>query len=137
MKHLSIDLGEKRIGIAVSDPRGIIAQPFDIIKRISDKETLLKIKSICSTEKIEVIVVGIPLSGNEKTQLRFKSFARKVKDATEIPVHLWDETFSTKQAQNMVAFSDVRSTRKKTKDHRDDVAAAIILQEFLDHEKST
>lgn len=137
MKYLSIDLGEKRIGIATSDIKGIIAQPVSIITRKSDKESILQIKSICDEDKIEAIVVGIPLSGDEKTQHRFQSFAKKVEAATELPVHLWDETFSTKQAQNMVAFSDVRSIRKKTQNHRDDVAAAIILQEFLDHEKNT
>lgn len=137
MKYLSIDLGEKRIGIATSDAKGIIAQPVAIITRKSDKESILRIKSICDKDKVEAIVLGIPLSGNEETQRRFRSFAKKVEDTIEIPVHLWDETFSTKQAQNMLAFSGIESTGKKTQDHKDDVAAAIILQEFLDHEENT
>lgn len=137
MKYLSIDLGEKRIGIATSDTKGIIAQPVSVITRKSDKESILKIKSICDENKIEAIVLGIPLSGNEETQRRFRSFAKKVETMIELSVHLWDETFSTKQAQNMLAFSGIRNTGKKTLDHKDDVAAAIILQEFLDHEENT
>lgn len=137
MKYLSIDLGEKRIGLAISDQKGVIAQPLEIISRKSDTNAISQINEICSANNIEHIVLGIPYSASNTAQNRYKSFAAKIEDKTKINVDLWDESFSTKQAQNMVAFSDVPSSKKKTRTHRDDVAAAIILQEYLDHEKSS
>lgn len=131
MKYLSIDLGEKRIGIAISDDKGIVAKPLTTITRTSDDQALEDIAAICDERNIETIVLGIPLSASDDAQRRFKSFEKKLRDATNLPIEEWDETFSTKQAQNMVAFADSPSSKKKTKTHRDDVAAAVILQEYL------
>ncbi len=136
MKYLAIDFGENRIGIALSDDKGIVAEPFSIIQRKSDKEAIVSINKICIEKKIGEIVVGIPLSSSEEGQKRYKSFAQKLSETTQLPIKFWDETFSTQQAQNVVGFSDAVSGKKKTRTHRDDVAAAIILQEFLDYEKS-
>ena len=135
MKYLCIDLGEKRVGIALSDNKGIIAQPHSIINRTSDKQVVDEISDIVEEKNIGEIVIGIPYSADEDTQNRFRSFAQKVSEITGLTVHEWDETLSTKQAQNMVAFSGHQLPRKKTQDHRDAVAAAVILQEFLDYEK--
>jgi putative Holliday junction resolvase len=131
MKHLSIDLGEKRIGIAVSDEKGIVAKPLTTIDRTSDQQVLQEITAICDEKRIETIVIGIPLSATDEVQERFRSFAEKLRDITKLPIEEWDETFSTKQAQNVVAFADSPSPKKKTRTHRDDVAAAVILQEYL------
>lgn len=133
MTYLGIDLGKQRIGIAVSDMKGLIAQPISIIPRTSDKDTVETIAHICTERKVEALVIGVPYSATEEVQETFRSFGEKIAKHTNLPLHEWDETFSTKQAQNVVAFSDRPSSRKKTQDHRDDVAAAIILQEFLDH----
>jgi putative holliday junction resolvase len=134
MKHLSIDLGEKRIGLAVSDRKGIIAKPLTVIKRKDDASAVKKIAEICKDRNIEVLVLGVPLSAAPATQESFREFGKKVANGTGLPLYEWDETFSTKQAQNVVAFADSPGTKKKTRTHRDDVAAAIILQEYLDHE---
>jgi len=134
MKYLSMDLGEKRIGLAVSDKKGIIAKPLAVISRKDDLSAVKKIAEICTDEHIEILVIGVPLSANPATQEKFREFGKKVANGTGLPLHEWDETFSTKQAQNVVAFADSPGTKKKTRTHRDDVAAAIILQEYLDHE---
>ena len=135
MKYMSIDLGEKRIGIALSDQKGIVAEPHTIIQRKSDTIALKEIATICQINKVEKIIMGIPETANEKTLKRFRSFSQKTTLRTCLPVDMWDETFSTKQAQNMVAFPDDDMSKKQTDEHKDDVAAAIILQEYMDHEK--
>ena len=136
MTYLAVDLGTKRIGIAISDQKGLIAQPIAIIERRSDKEAIEEITKLCSEKNVGALILGVPYSATEEVQETFREFGRKVSEKANLPIHEWDETFSTKQAQNMVAFSDPRSSRRKTRDHRDDVAAAVILQEYLDHEYS-
>lgn len=137
MKYLAIDFGENRIGLAISDDKGIIAEPHSIIHRKSDNYVIDEILKLCADKNIGKIVLGMPLSSSEEGQNRYHSFADKLQEKTDIPIDLWDETFSTKQAQNVVAFADAVPGKKKTQTHRDDVAAAIILQEYLDHEKSS
>lgn len=134
MKYLSIDLGEKRIGLAVSDKKGIIAKPLAVISRKDDITTVQEITNICKNEQAEIVVIGIPLSATPEAQEKFREFGTRVAKEAGLPIVEWDETFSTKQAQNVVAFADSPGTKKKTRTHRDDVAAAIILQEYLDHE---
>jgi putative Holliday junction resolvase len=136
MKYLSIDLGEKRIGLAVSDDNGIVAKPLSIIHRKDDDTSVKEIATLCEEKNIAALLIGIPFSAPEGTQKTFRTFGREVAEKAGLPLHEWDETFSTKQAQNVVAFADSPGTKKKTRTHRDDVAAAIILQEFLDHAES-
>lgn len=135
MKTLGIDYGSKRVGIAISDERGIIASPLEIINRKNDNQIVARIKETVDSNNIEQIVLGIPLSAQEEVQQKYKDLAKELTNSTGLEVKLWDETFSTKQAQNVVAFSEPSNTKPKTKNHRDDVAAAVILQEFLDDEK--
>ena len=132
MKYLAIDLGSKRIGLATSDNKGIVAQPFTVLSPTSDNDALQTISNVCTEQHIDAIVLGIPFSASEKTQKKYRTFGEKIHSTTGLTVHEWDETFTTKQAQNMVAFSD-RPDRKKSSSHRDSIAAAIILQEYLDN----
>jgi putative holliday junction resolvase len=131
MKYIAVDLGSRRIGLAVSDNRGIIAQPLTTLTPTSDQEAIHTIASICVEQHVGEIVLGVPYSASQVTQEAYRNFGKKLHVATNLSVHEWDETFTTKQAQNMVAFSD-RPARKTTTNHRDNIAAAIILQEFLD-----
>ncbi|MBN1618578.1 Holliday junction resolvase RuvX [Candidatus Dojkabacteria bacterium] len=139
MRHLAIDFGTKNIGIAISDEKGIIAQPHLIIKRKSDRQAIDNINEICQKLEVKKIIIGLSSFANEENQKRVQSFAQKVQEITQINIEFWDETFSTQQAQNMVEFSSLAAARphkRQAKSHKDDVAAAIILQEFLNHEKS-
>lgn len=132
MKYLGVDLGSRRIGLAVSDSRGIVAQPLTTLSPASDQQALLSIKTICLDQHIDEIIIGVPYSASLQTQEKYRAFGEKIHIIADLPVHEWDETFTTKQAQNMVAFSDPPA-RKPTCKHRDNVAAAIILQEYLDN----
>jgi putative Holliday junction resolvase len=138
MKYLAIDFGEKNIGIAISDDKGIIAQPFTVIKRKSDDDSIEKVAAIISSEKITALILGIPAGAAEETLARYNSFSRKLQEKTKMPVKTWDETFSTKQARNVLGYSDAAPTafkKDKRSRHNDSVAAAIILQQYLDNEK--
>ena len=106
MKYLAVDLGEKRIGLAISDDKGIIAKPLSIIDRTSDKTSIEEIAAECTEQHIEAIVIGVPYSSKSSVQRRFRVFGEKLSEKTGLSVSEWDETFSTRQAQNMVAFSD-------------------------------
>ncbi|MDD3661760.1 MAG: Holliday junction resolvase RuvX [Candidatus Dojkabacteria bacterium] len=136
MKYLALDLGKRRVGVAVSDDTGIIAKPHAILEFSGNDVLIDTITELCTQKNIGSIVVGIPYSAPEHIQNSYRTFIANLAERTGLPVNEWDETFSTKQAQNMVAFADQPSTRKRTRTHRDDVAAAVILQEFLDHEHS-
>lgn len=136
MKFLAIDFGQKRVGTAISDRKGIIAQPLRIIKYKSDDQVISELAQICIDDEIDEIVLGIPLSAAEEVQDRYREFQRKLKTRLNKPVHTWDETFTTKRAQNMVAFSEAAPKKVHKESHRDDVAAAIILQEFLNSGKA-
>lgn len=147
-KTLAIDFGESKIGVAISDDKGIIAQPLTIINRKSDTSAIEQLSEICRDQKVEQIVLGLPVSARTETISRINSFAKKLTTETKLELETWDETFSTKQAENVVGFSDVPasqipgrkptlrsgSKRARAAKRRDDVAAAIILQEYLDHE---
>ncbi len=135
MKYLSVDLGTRRTGLAISDDKGIIAQPFKIIERKSDSQLVAEISEICTQKRIDMIILGIPFSSHQEIQDAYRKFGQKIARKTGLPLQEWDETFSTKQAQNMVAFADQPTERKKTRTHRDSVAAAVILQEYLDNEE--
>ena len=103
---------------------------------MSHSDTLEAISQICREKKVNAIVLGVPYSASEEVQERYRAFGEELSKGTGKPVQEWDETFSTKQAQNMVAFTDPHPGKKEKKSHKDEVAAAVILQEFLDHENS-
>lgn len=121
---LCVDYGTVRIGLAVSDPLGATAQPLDVV---SDVESVVE-----RARELDVaeIVVGLPLrtSGQEGPEAgAAREFAREVEEATGITVHLWDERLSSVQAERVMG-GDARKRRGSV----DKVAAAIVLQSFLD-----
>lgn len=132
---LSLDYGEKRIGIAVSDPLGITAQPVDYISNKGKQKNLLKIVELILKYNVKKIVVGVPfnLSGGESQKTkevnRFIEFLRKNLDVEVIGI---DESLTTFDAENILIQADV--SRAKRKEKIDKLAAAIILQQYLrDH----
>lgn len=133
MKILCIDPGEKNIGVALSDPTGSIANPLTVIKHKSRAIDAASLCQIAVENNVGLIVVGqaidnegIPTySGRKAVRL-----AASIRKHTEIPVTLWDESHSTKAAQKSRIKLGV--SRKKRSGHMDDLAAAVILQSFLD-----
>ncbi len=136
MRVLGLDIGEKRIGVALSDPDGIIASPLAIIEHKSDESALGQIVALARQYEVGHIVVGLPrsLDGSLGGQaLSVEKFVKLLEGLTDVPVTRWDERFSTVAANRMMAESGVKKRKKKEK--RDSLAAAFILQGFLDREK--
>ncbi len=129
---LGLDPGERRVGVALSDPTGTIASPHSVIDRRS-VELTEAVRSLCEEHDVEQIVVGLPtgLSGVEGPSAKAaRTVGTSVADATGLPVEYQDERFTTVTAEAALLEGGVR--REKRRDVRDKVAAAVILQTYLD-----
>jgi len=135
MRYLAIDYGDKRTGLAICDPAETIASPLIVIH--GQKELLRKIADIVETENVEAIVLGLPLNMDGSTgpqaKLVFK-FADQLKAHLDIPIHFQDERLSSFSAEEKL--SQTEFTRKKKKKRLDAIAAAEILQAFLDNKNT-
>jgi len=134
MRHLGIDFGSKRIGLAISDELGVIAGKFGTIERKGTKTDTGKIAAIVREENVQKIVVGFPrnMDGSAGgSARRVEDFIKALQPLLNIPIETWDERLSTVSAQKILIAGDVR--RKKRKKVVDQLAAVIILQNYLDH----
>ena len=133
MRILGLDYGEKRIGVALCDELGLTAQPVTTIIRKSWRRDVEAIATLIRTYDVEKIVIGFPLrlDGTEGIQCeKVVRFARRLEAALNIPVIRWDETLSTKEAEEILARSGVPP--RKRRDVVDRLAASLILQSYLD-----
>jgi putative Holliday junction resolvase len=133
MIHLALDVGEKRIGVAVSDETGTLASPRAVIRRTSTAAALEVVARLVAETGAEVIVVGLPVSFDGKLhgQARaIQSFAAKLRERIEQPVVFADETLSSVRAEEALRAAGVRPNR--IRERLDAEAAAMILQEYLD-----
>jgi len=130
---LSLDVGTKTIGVAVSDELGITANGIKTIRRKDIKSDLSELKGIIDRFSPQEIVVGVPYNIDGSVSNRGKdiiAFSEKIKNEFSIPVVLWDESFSTVYAEEKMLEADM--SRKKRKKRIDKMAAVIILQEYLE-----
>ena len=130
---LGLDVGEKRIGVAVSDPQGLLATPVAVIDRVEVTSDVMAILGLVRQYGAERIVVGLPRSmdGSIGPQAqRVQGFAMMLAGHSEVPVEHWDERLSTVAAERMMADAGLKAAKRKAK--RDAVAAAFILQGYLD-----
>lgn len=128
MRHLGIDFGERRVGVAVSDENGRVATPLTTLERSSDAQVIEEILAIVEREEVERLVVGEPLSAGGRpgrAAERVRGFARKLAAATKLPVSLTDETLTSTEASRRLG------PRRKT-GRIDAMAAQILLQQALD-----
>jgi len=135
---LGLDVGSRRIGIAVSDPLGITAQGISTLHRRNRRHDLSELKKLIAAYEIQEIVVGNPLrmSGQTGAQAeKMGDFARHLEEAFELPVHLWDERLSTAEAHRLLDETGIRDSRRK--EVIDKMAAVLILQSFLDARAAT
>jgi len=135
---LALDLGDVRVGVAVSDPLGVTAQPLPTLRRASPDEDVARIGALVESLGVGRVVVGNPLllSGEVGARSRQASeFAERLRAALpEVSVELWDERLSTVQAERALIEGNVR--RRRRKQSVDAVAAVLILQSYLDaHER--
>ncbi len=132
MPILSIDYGDKRIGLAISDKEKKLASRFLTVKNKSIKDSVLKISKIASDEKAEKIIIGLPIglkSKSEQTQ-KTRNFINRLRKELSIPIIEINEVFTSKMAEKNLRDAGVKG--KKLKDIIDQEAARIILQEYLD-----
>lgn len=131
MRILAIDYGDKRTGLAVSDPSGTIASPY--ATRPTTACTPADLRALVESENIGRIVVGLPLhAGGEESQksAEVRVFADRLAKAVDVPVDLWDERFTTVEAEGMLLSAGL--TRRKRASRRDKVAAQVILHSYID-----
>jgi putative Holliday junction resolvase len=131
---LAVDYGLKRIGLAMTDLLQITASPFETIESVSLKKNALRIAEIAKANEADEIVVGLPLSMNgdesEMTDI-VKKFAEELKNVSGLRVETMDERLTTAQAERML-IEEADISRQKRKGVKDKVAAALILQAYLE-----
>ncbi|MDD5127151.1 MAG: Holliday junction resolvase RuvX [Dehalococcoidales bacterium] len=130
MRSLGLDVGDKRIGVALSDPVGILATPLMIIRCVETEADLKEIVALVEKHQVGHIIVGLPLalSGGSSFQAeKVKSFTNQLRQHTGVPIEYRDERLSTVSAKRMM-----RGVRQISKNGHDAIAAALILQSYLD-----
>jgi len=134
---MALDVGFKRIGVALSDPLRLTASPYRVIERKSNRETFGELLSIIREKAVSDVVVGIPInSEGQKTKIgqKIEKFVEKFKkfleeEGVSVKFHTVDESYSTLEAR------EVLSSIGKKRELVDDVAAAVILREWLERER--
>jgi len=134
MRYLGIDIGTKRTGLAISDATGLIARPLEVIGSGADPQALARsLRPIVEREEVEALVVGLPrrMGGEDGPEAEHaREAARQLEAVLGLPATLWDERLTTVEATARLIEAGVR--RKQRKAVVDKVAAALILQSFLD-----
>ena len=137
IRSCGLDIGDKRIGIAVSDALGITAQPLCVVEREGTRKDVQKVSGALEPYTISCVVVGLPveLDGNEGRQAeRVRAFAEALAEAAGLEIVYQDERFSTAQSERLLVDSGMR--RNKRKKVIDKLAATLILQAYLDANSS-
>lgn len=135
---MGLDVGERRLGVSVSDELNLTAQPLRLIRRTSVEKDLAEILRIASEYSVGAIVVGMPLmmDGTVGPQARkVERFMERLRLKTSIPIEEWDERLSTVAVTRVLIEGDV--TRKKRKDVVDQLSASYILQGYLDRKRAS
>lgn len=130
---MSLDVGERRIGVAVSDPLELIARSLTVVRRDTDEAAIARVKALIEEQDVGRLIVGFPrsLSGEVGPQAQaVEAFARQLEREIDVPLEMWDERLSTVTAARVLTGRG-KSAREQ-KRTIDAVAAAVILQDYLD-----
>ena len=133
MRILAVDHGEKRLGLALSDPTATIASPLKVIEHVSRTIDAAQVANLASENGVGLIVIGQSFDDEGNPNLagrRAAKFADALKQQTPIPVVLWDESFSTQDARSTRIEMGV--SRKKRAGHMDELAAVMILRSYIE-----
>jgi putative Holliday junction resolvase len=133
MRILALDHGTKRIGVAVSDETKTIAQPLEYILAEPFADFLERLKKILTEKEIDLIILGLPRNMDcsyGPAAQKVEAFAAALKNAITVPIKLLDERLTSKMANRILIQGNVR--RDKRKEKVDKMAAAILLQSYLD-----
>ena len=137
MRVLGLDMGQRRIGVALSDALGLTAQPLTVLERRGTTADLDALAALVAQHQVETIVVGLPLTmrGERGPQAqRTASFADTLRRKVSVPVELVDERLTTVQGERALLETD--TSRRKRKQVIDQVAAQLILQQYLDRRRA-
>ena len=133
---MALDLGEKRIGVALSDPTRVIASPHSVLTRKSRLEDAARYNHLIAENGVTLLVVGLPitLGGQERERAAWvRDYAADLAERLPVPIAFWDESLSTVEAQAALRAQGRRG--KKLRERVDAVAAAVILQSYLDAQR--
>ncbi len=136
MRILSIDPGEKHLGIALSDPTGTIANPLTVIQHTARLADAALIVQLGMQHEVGLFLVGQALDDDDRQtpqSRRAGRLAEAIRSQTDLPVMLWDESGSTQAARE--AHLAMGFSRKKSRGHFDDLAATYLLQTYLDAQR--
>ena len=137
MRIMAVDHGEKRIGLALSDPSAILASPFKVIEHVSRLVDAAQVADLAVQNEVGLIVIGQSFDEEGHPNLagrRAARFAEALQAQTQIPVRLWDESFSTQDARATRIAMGV--SRKQRGGHLDELAAVMILRSYLETQHS-
>jgi putative Holliday junction resolvase len=135
---LALDVGEKRIGVAVSDETATLARPLTTITRASRRDDFGRIAQLAVEQRVECVVAGYPLSlsGAEGPQAqRVRRYVEALAQGLSVPVEMWDERYTTVAATERLR--DAGTRRRRDRGQLDAAAAAVLLQDYLDARRST
>lgn len=130
---MGLDVGDKTVGVAISDPLFITAQPYETIKRTKAKFDIDRIEEIIKEKDISLVVVGLPKNMNNTIgpqSMKVMSFVDLIKKRIDIKIVYEDERLTTVQSESVLIDMNVRRENRKT--HIDKIAASFILQSYLD-----
>lgn len=129
---MGLDVGDVRIGVAVSDPTGTVVESREAVRAGTRAGAIQQIAELVDREGAEEVVVGIPVTldgGVGRQEEKTRAFVQLLADEISVPVRTWDESYSSQAADVIMRESGARRGRKKGR--RDSVAAAVILEEYL------
>jgi putative Holliday junction resolvase len=135
MRVLAIDYGSKRMGIALSDELKLIAQPLEYIPAQPFADFLERLKDLLQEKEVELVLVGMPRNMNGSygpAASKVQDFVSALKAAMTVPIQTWDERLTSAQANRFLIEGNV--PRQKRKEKVDKMAAAILLQSYLDRQ---
>ncbi|MBK7896112.1 MAG: Holliday junction resolvase RuvX [Anaerolineaceae bacterium] len=130
---MALDLGSKRIGVAISDPTRTIAQSYGVVQRKSREEDFARYQQILAEQKATLLLVGLPTTsdgGDSDTAVWIREYIADFSQQCAVPIQFWDESYTTVKAEESLRQRGTRG--KKARQQVDAVAAAFILQSYLD-----
>jgi putative Holliday junction resolvase len=133
---MALDIGGRRIGVALSDPGRVLASPLTTLRAEPRAAAIARIAALAAQHEVAAIVVGLPLTltGEVGPQAQIvQTFADELRQVVAVPVHLFDERLTSVAAERMMIELGIKPDRRK--ERIDEVAAAIILQDFLDAQR--
>ncbi len=130
---MGLDIGDKKIGVALSDSGGILASPLTIINRTDEIQDIEAITDIINEHQVGKVIAGLPrsLDGNIGKQAeKVNDFVHKLRSHIDVPIEFRDERLTTVSAKRLMQAANTKKTKRRTRE--DAVAAALILQGYLD-----